>query len=280
MLKILVPTDLSRESRSGIRFAIQWAARHKASLLFFHVASITGLTRWSEKQYSSFRLAELDLRQRRLRKMVAGVYTRLGIQSQQYECLIVEGISPEATLQEYCREHKDIAFICMGTHGASGLQKLWGTHAGNMVTQSPIPIIVVPKGYRARPITRLLYASDLVHYEEELKKIAPLAHQLQAELHILHLVEHDERVPDQRLFEKVLKHEFHIGCHIHFEIADETKSIAANLDKFIQQMKPSLVIMFTDQQRTLFEKIFFPSRAESYAFRARTPLLAFPKKRP
>jgi len=277
MLKILIPTDFGRNSRSGMRFAIQWAKQQKARLIFFHVACIPHLTRWSEKQYQSYRLEELNLRQRRLHHMAAGALTRADAHDQPYDCIIVEGISPEITLLDYCREHKDIDLICMGTRGAAGLQKLWGTHAGNVMTHSPAPVIVVPKGYRAKAITQLLYATDLNHYQEELEKIVPLAHHLRADLHILHLVGPDERVPDKNLFEKVLNHEFHIETHIHLEVMDETRSVAANIHKFIQRTKPSLVVMFTDQQRSLFEKIFYPSKAESFAFRTHTPLLAYSK---
>lgn len=277
MLKILIPTDFGRNSRSGMRFAIQWAKQQKARLIFFHVACIARLTRWSEKQYQSYRIEELNLRQRRLHHMAASALTRADVLDQPYDCIIVEGISPEVTLLDYCREHKDIDLICMGTRGAAGLQKLWGTHAGNVVTHSSAPVIVVPKGYRAKAITQLLYATDLNHYQEELEKIVPLAHHLRADLHILHLVGPDEQVPDKNLFEKVLNHEFHIETHIHLEVMDETRSVAANIHKFIQRTKPSLVVMFTDQQRTLFEKIFYPSKAESFAFRTHTPLLAYSK---
>ncbi|HVU57953.1 MAG TPA: universal stress protein [Puia sp.] len=278
MLKILIPTDLSRESRSGMRFAIQWAKQQKARLIFFHAACIPGLTRWSDKQYQSYRTAELDMRQRRLRQLVGDVVARAGGWPQHYECIIVEGISPETILQDYCRKHKDIDLICMGTHGAAGVQRLWGTHSGNMITHSPTPVVVVPKGYRAKAIRQLLYASDLNNYEEELKKIVPLVRHLKAALHIFHLVGPDERVPDRVLFENVIKQEFHMECPIHLVIMDETMSLAANLHKFIQKMKPSLVAMFTDQQRTLFEKIFYPSRTEKYAFRTHAPLLTFSKR--
>lgn len=277
MLKILIPTDLGIGSRAGIRFAIQWARQQKAMLIFFHVAYIARLTRWSEKQYQTFRTEEMNLRQRRLRQIAAGALTRADAHDQAYDCVIVEGISPEIALQDYCRQHKDIDFICMSTGGAVGLHRLWGTHAGNMVTQSATPVIVVPKGYRSIPVRRLLYATDLNHYQEELEKIVPLVHHLRAELHILHLVGPDEMVPDKDLFEKVIKQEFSIETSIHLEIMDETRSVAANLHKFIRKMRPSLVVMFTDRQRTLFEKIFYPSKAESFAFRTHTPLLAFSK---
>jgi nucleotide-binding universal stress UspA family protein len=275
MIKILIPIDFAPDARAGMRFAIQWASQQKASLLFVHAAHIPRLTRWSDKQFQTFKQSEIGRRLKKLEQFVAGFLTRAKMPDQPYECVVVEGVSPEITLTDYCREHKNISFICMGTHGATGMQRLWGTHAGNLVTHSPAPVIIVPKGYRSRAVKQLLYATDLNHYQEELKQVVPLARLLGASLHILHLVGPDERVPDKNLFEKVLEHEFHIPTQIHLEIMDETRSLAANLQRFIQKMKPSLVVMFTDQHRTLFEKIFYPSRTEKFAFRTHTPLLVY-----
>jgi nucleotide-binding universal stress UspA family protein len=277
MLKILIPTDLSRDSAAGVRFALQLATQQKSKLIFFHVVNIPRLTRWNEEQYQSFRTKELNLRQARLEKWVAGIVFGTGLSANLQTCIIREGFSPETTLQEFCEANPEIDFVCMGTHGAAGWKRIWGTHTGNMITHSSIPVIVVPTGYRRKSIKHLLYASDLNHYEKELKRILPLVQRLKAEFHILHLVDHDEKVPDSRLFEKVLQHEFHMAFHIHAVVLDETRSMAINVDRFIHRSKPSLVILFTDQQRTSFEKIFFPSRTESLAFRTHTPLLAFPK---
>jgi nucleotide-binding universal stress UspA family protein len=261
-----------------MRFAIQWSRQQKAKLLFLHVAYIPGLTRWSDKQYRLFVRSELERRQRKLEQLVSEIYAQMGIREPQYECRVIEGISPDITLVDYCQRHKDINVICMGTHGAVGLQRLWGTHAGNMVTHSATPVVVVPKGYRAKPISRVLYATDLSHFEEELKKIAPLTRSFKAELDVLHLVGVDELVPNKVLLEKMLRQEFRNNIHTHIERMDETRSVAVNLQKQMDRIRPSLVVLFTDQQRTLFEKIFFPSKTERFAFRTHTPLLVFPKQ--
>jgi hypothetical protein len=37
--------------------------------------------------------------------------------------------------------------------------------------------------------------------------------------------------------------------------------------------KPSVLIMFTNQQRTFFQKLFLSSKAEELSFQAKVPLL-------
>ncbi|MDO6429492.1 universal stress protein [Flavitalea sp. BT771] len=278
MIQILVPVDLGRFSRAGIRFAIQWSKQQDAKLLFVHVLYAARLTRWSDEQYKTFATSLKEDRSRQLRELVEEVFTSMRVSHRAYECRVIEGLSPEPTLLDYCRQHKDIDYVCMGTHGAGGLQKLLGTHAGNMLTNSSIPVVVVPKGYRARPITRILYASDLCDHEAELKKVAALAKDLKAGLHILHLVGPDELEPNKKIFEKVLKQEFSYPVQLDLPIMDETKSTVTNLQQQIRGLKPSLVVLFTHQDRTLFQKIFFPSKAENLAFRTQVPLLVIKKR--
>jgi len=277
MLQILVPTDLSRDASPGMRFAIQWSTQQNVKLLFTHVLYIPRLTRWNDEQYNKFAARERIERKRKLEQMVADMYKQMAIKGGHYECRIVEGVFAEPTLLDYCRHHPDIDIICMGTHGATGIKKLFGTHAGNMTTGSGIPVIVVPKGYRSRPIKSVLYATDLLHYEEELQQVAAVASAFKASLDILHVIENDERTPNKDIFEKVLSEEFHYPVHIHFPLQDETRSMSVNLRRQMEAIKPSLAVLFTNQGRTIFEKLFLSSTAERVAFRTPVPLMVYPK---
>jgi len=277
MLQILVPTDLSRDALPGMRFAIQWSKQLKAKLLFTHVLYIPRPTRWNDEQYNEFAASERIRSKQKLERTVTDLYTHMKAEGGHYECLIVEGAFAEPTLLDYCRHHPDIDLVCMGTHGAAGIKRLFGTHAGNMVAGSGIPVVVVPKGYRARKIKSVLYATDLLHYEKELRQVATLAGRFKASLDIVHVIEADERTPSREIFEKVLTEEFHYPVHIHFPLQDETRSMAVNLRRQMQALKPSLTVLFTDQGRTIFEKIFLSSTAEKVAFGTPAPLMVYPK---
>jgi nucleotide-binding universal stress UspA family protein len=260
-----------------MRFAIQWSKQLKAKLLFTHVLYIPRPTRWNDKQYNEFAASERIRSKQKLERTVTDMYTHMKVKDGHYECRIVEGAFAEPTLLDYCRHHPDIDLVCMGTHGAAGIKRLFGTHAGNMVTGSGIPVVVVPKGYRARKIKSVLYATDLLHYEKELQQVAVVAGWFKASLDIVHVIEADERTPSREIFEKVLTEEFHYPVHIHFPIQDETRSMSVNLRRQMQALKPSLTVLFTDQGRTIFEKIFLSSTAERVAFGTPAPLMVYPK---
>lgn len=277
MLQILVPTDLSRDALPGMRFAIQWSKQQKAKLLFTYVLYIPRLTRWNDEQYNEFAASERIRTRQKLVQMVSDIYAKMAVKGGHYECQVIEGAFAEPTLLDYCRHHQDIDVICMGTQGTAGIKRLFGTHAGNMAAGSGIPVVIVPKGYRARKIKSVLYATDLLHYKEELQQVAVVAGWFKASLDIVHVIEADERTPSREIFEKVLTEEFHYPVHIHFPLQDETRSMAVNLRRQMETLKPSLAVLFTDQGRTIFEKIFLSSTAEKIAFGTPVPLMVYPK---
>jgi hypothetical protein len=50
-----------------------------------------------------------------------------------------------------------------------------------------------------------------------------------------------------------------------------------NMNEAFQRSKPSMVVMFTDQERSFFEKIFSSSISAEYASVSEIPLLVFKK---
>lgn len=177
---------------------------------------------------------------------------------------------------DYCREHKDINYICIATRGAGKLNKLPGTHTGNLITKSPVPVITVPKNYRKHSVKRILYTSDLHHYEEELKKVVAFARPLRAPIKVLHISSPNDEVPDEEIIKKLTKKKIHYARDIQFK--EGRYSLLPDLQKQIQILRPSLVVMFTDQHRNFFQKILFPSKAEQLSFGIKIPLLSFNKE--
>jgi hypothetical protein len=64
---------------------------------------------------------------------------------------------------------------------------------------------------------------------------------------------------------------------LHFRTTDESLSFARNLGRQIEILKPSVVVLFSDQERSLPARIFDRSRAEKVSFALKAPLLVFPK---
>jgi nucleotide-binding universal stress UspA family protein len=275
--KILVPTDFSEYSKAGLRFAMQWSTVEKIELVFIHVLHISRPTQWTEAYFLKYSQDEKKNFREQLEKFVADVYKTMAIQREKYSCVIIEGFSPDVAILQYCRQHDDIDFICISTRGAGSFARLLGTNTGNLITKSKVPVIAIPKSYKAKPFKRVLYAADFHNYKQELKQVMNFARPLKLPVEVLHFSWPDEAVPDKELIEDGMKKEFKHPARVHIEPSDATHSLVQNLQKQIEVSKPSLAIMFTDQNRTLFQKIFLSSKAEQLSFELKVPLLVFNK---
>ena len=277
MKKILVPTDFTENSKAGLRFALQWSAVQKIELVFMHVLHISRPTQWTDAYFLKYSEYEKKNYQEKLEKFVADVYETMNIKQEKHSCVVIEGFSPDIAILGYCNHHNDIDFICIATGGAGRLKRLLGTNTGNLITKSKVPVIAVPENYQAKPFERLIYAADFHHYKQELGRVVTFARLLKVPVEVVHFSWPDEARLDKEIIERGVKKEYGYPVRLHIEQSDAVHSLVQNLQKQIEILKPSIAIMFTNQDRSLFEKIFLSSKAEQLSFELKIPLLVFNK---
>jgi nucleotide-binding universal stress UspA family protein len=277
MKKILVPTDFSVNSKTGIRFAIHWATQQKMELVFMHVLHILRPTRWTDSYFAKFAEEEEKICRTKFEKFIAGIYSSMNAKPGRHSFVIVQGISADITIFDYCRKNKDTDYICISTRGAGKFNKIFGTNTGNLITKSEVPVLAVPKTYKVADVKNILYAADFRNYSAELKKVVDFALPLKAAIEVLHFTWPDEITFDENTTEAAYKKQYKYGLKIHFEKNDASHSLIQNLQNQIRIRKPSVVIMFTNQKRTFFQKLFLSSKAEDLSFKLRVPLLVFSK---
>lgn len=277
MKKILVPTDFSANSKSGVRFAIHWATRQKLELVFIHVLYILRPTQWSDSYFEKYAEQEEKICQAKFEKFIAGIYRNMNVKPGMHSFVIIRGISADITILDYCRKNKDIDYICISTRGAGKFNKIFGTNTGNLITKSKVPVLAVPKTYKVADTKNVLYATDFRNYPEELKKVVDFALPHKATIEVLHFTWPDEITFDEKTIEAAFKKQYKYVLNVHFEKNDAVHSLIQNLQNQIRIRKPSVVIMFTNQQRTFFQKLFLSSKAEDLSFKLRVPLLVFSK---
>jgi nucleotide-binding universal stress UspA family protein len=277
MKKILVPTDFSENSKAGLRFALQWSTVEKIELVFVHVLHIPRQLQWTDAHFSMYSEKEKETYKEKLEKFVSDVYRTLNIQQGKCSWIIIDGFSPELAILDYCKHRGDIDFICISTLGAGGLKKMLGTNTGNLITKSKVPVIAIPVDYKIKPFTSLMYAADFHNYKKEFKQVVKFARPLKIPVDILHFAWPDEAIPDREIIESGIKKEFRYPAKLHIEKCDATHSLVENLQKQIEVSKPSVAVMFTDQGRTLFQRVFLSSKAEQLSFNLKVPLLVFNK---
>lgn len=276
MKKILVTTDFSTNSKAAMRFAIQLASQNSYALTYFHSYHLMRPTKWSDKVYESFENSEFTNIKNKLTRFVDSVYKGMDVTPKNVEYVIKNSFVTDSNIMQYASD-SDFSFICISRRGESKHNKIFGTNTSNLIDQSEVPIIAVPPTYRRSLISKVLYASDLSDIEDEVTKVVDFAKPLKAQIELLHFKVPSDSAGDTRLVEKAVKKFSDLHIKLDFENLDFAQTLIANLQKAIKKSKPSVVIMFTEQNRSFFDKLFLSSSSAEYSYQTKIPLLVFPK---
>lgn len=277
MEKIVVATDFSANSKSGIRFAIQLAQLRNAELIFLHVYQVLRASFWSDQQYQHNIDHHRQVLMKEFPAFINSVYKSMSITPPRKPLLVVHHkLDTVEGIIEYAGKVQ-ASFICISTRGAGMVRKLFGTTASRLIRTSHIPVLCIPSSYRLKPVSHVLYASDMDNYESELKMVAGFAKPLKASIEMLHLFHPYEFLLDERQFKKNLAKKTGYPVELHYKPRDIEQSLIQEIRDAIRKSKPSVVVMFTHQNRSLLERLLLPGSANEYSFQAAVPLLSFPK---
>ena len=147
-----------------------------------------------------------------------------------------------------------------------------------LISTSAVPVLCIPSTYHLKALKHILYASDMTDYENELKKVVDFAAPLKATLSMMHISYPYEFTFDKELAEATLEKKAAYKVSLLTPGRNITGTLLEDIDHAVKSVKPSLLVLFTHQSRSMFEKLLFPSTAEGYSFYGRVPLLTFNKQ--
>ena len=274
MLRILVPTDFSSNSKKAMRFAIQWSMQQKIELIFFNAFHLATL---GNMKYNQFIEAEEAKVVSKLKRFASRLFNTMHCKPAKYSCVAKRGISADISIMDYCRQHPNIDYICIGTHGAGNIDKLFGTNTGNLIAKSEVPVIAIPRRYRKKEVKRILYASDFQDYISELRKVERFTRPLKANIDVVHLTWPGEVMPSAGALKRSSLEKSSYKVDLKIGQRDFDQSLLKNLRNIFNKSNPSLIVMFTDQHKSLLDRLFHPNKTEQLSFTTKIPLLAFHK---
>ncbi len=276
MEKILVTTDFSTHSKAGLRFAIQLATQKDVELVFFHCFQALIPTTIHRERIENAIQEQAQVQLQHLEKFIAKLYKSLKIMASAHKCMVVEDLDTEHAILHYAHHHA-IHYICMSTRGAGTLLKIIGTNTSNVILKSPVPVLAVPHTYRTRPIQRILYASDLENIHVEMPKVTALAQSLNVPADLAHFYYPDRTPLDQETLAAMWKLKYSSLDRVSLEPFQLDKGFADQLSGLIKKIKPSIVVFFTQTNRTWFDKVFRVGRSEGFSFVTKQPMLVYRK---
>jgi len=179
-------------------------------------------------------------------------------------------------IETFARENK-VDLIVMGTTGATGLKKfLFGSNTTLVINKSSRPVLAVPEEVEFKQITKIIYASDLTHLDDEIKILAAYASLFDASILVLHVTplhttkefeEIENTIPRLKEVANYPKISFHILKH------DEP---AEAIDNFVTDQKADMLAMFT-HKLDFIEKLSQAGLTRQLAFHSHVPMLLFNK---
>lgn len=236
---ILVPTDFTEEAHTAINHAVELADTIQGEVVLLHVVN----SKDEVEAAKSKLVAEEELANEIEGSVPVRSMIRIGN--------IFDDIGDAAA-------EIDASLIIMGTHGASGWQKVAGSYALKVITNSPVPFIVVQNdimhegGY-----DKIMIPLDL-HNEtkQKLEIVADMAKYFDSEVHIITPKESDEFLKNKLngniAWSKKYLSEKGIKCAAHFtekgnfvkNMLSTAKDLDIDLISIMNLQKSSLMGMF------------------------------------
>ena len=279
MKKIFAPTDYSENSKAGIRFAIRLAEQASARLVFYHAFSRFIPTFMSAGVPVVPQKPDGEQETERLVKFIKSIYRPMKISMPANIEFLVKNSESAAESIAVAAKKSKADLIVMSTHGAGGVEKLIGTNTGQLITSSPVPVLVIPKNYRFKEIGEIAYASDFSKLKKELLKLIPFAKTFNARIEVLHFdyFKGFQILKTEKTFKTVSKSIPYKKISLKCVTASVNDSLIYHIEKYIYDEKKELLAMFTEQKRSFFEKLFIGSKTESLSFTIKIPMMSFKK---
>jgi len=184
--------------------------------------------------------------------------------------------SGAATNIEELAQEEGADLIVMGTSGndSSG-DSFWGTNASNVVEEAKCPVLVVPIHRTHTRIKHIAYATELNPEDvEHLKRLAPIADVLNAQIHCIHinlLIEDDFETLKEQEFRDALMQDL---PSVQFHTRSST-SVQERIESFMRIYDIDILTMVT-HKRGFWSKLFGnKSITKKMVAHSQTPLLAF-----
>lgn len=277
METIFCPTDFSPASENAIRYADQLAHWLQARIILFHniyeplrpaIKSFGGVHYAEPIRDAGYRQQQLD-QLHAWREKFAGTG---GSQPVRYETKIRYGPTQDNIAEEAQRNHANV--IVLGSKERQGLKQLFtGSVVGDVVRQSPCPVLIVPADTAFQPITKIVFAISLLDQNSaDLAFLARLATLFQAKIFFLHILTQysgSERQQVEAAFEQFRQSLPSTPAALHVETHD---NIESGIVQFTRQLQADLLVMGY-HPHSFLEGLILGDRTKSMASHPALPLL-------
>ena len=276
MTKILVTTDLSNNSKSAVKFAFQLASQMPLEIIFFNVEVGVPDNEWYPKKGKNKTKSSYAIRLEKLKQFILQIILDHNLPYTKFSCEIEIGIDTKNIILDFAKKRK-VDYICSSTRGAGITKKLLGTNTSALIQHSTIPVFVIPKAYRVKPIGDIWYSSDLSNLVTELSIVKKFADIIKSKIHVYNYDVLADLEEVQSKQNKIAVKHTDEKVKFHFRKQHIENTISQDLQEDMKKRKPSIVVLFTKIKKSWFERLFYRNNSAEVTFDTRVPLLIYRK---
>ena len=256
--KLLVPTDFTNEAHSAIQHAVKLGVIVQAEVILLNVV----------KDKSDIPAATTKLKEEE--KWAKAVNDQIDVRSIVRVGNIFDDIGDAAS-------ELGVSLIIMGTHGASGWQKITGSYALKVITNSSVPFIVVQDqlmndtGYDS-----IVVPLDLNNEtKQKLEMVASIAHYFDSEVHLITPNESDEFLSNKLKANRIWAAKYLKGKNVKFttQIVDDGDNLLEGVFKLSKKVEADLIAIMNLQKNSLMGVLGSSYQQEIIANKAKVPVL-------
>ena len=256
--KLLVPTDFTNEAHSAIQHAVKLGVIVQAEVILLNVV----------KDKSDIPAATTKLKEEE--KWAKTVNDQIDVRSFVRVGNIFDDIGDAAS-------ELGVSLIIMGTHGASGWQKITGSYALKVITNSSVPFIVVQDqlmndtGYDS-----IVVPLDLNNEtKQKLEMVASIAHYFDSEVHLITPNESDEFLSNKLKANRIWAAKYLKGKNVKFttQIVDDGDNLLEGVFKLSKKVEADLIAIMNLQKNSLMGVLGSSYQQEIIANKSKVPVL-------
>ena len=285
MKTILIPTDFSENSVHAAEYGFYLAQQLKAKVLLCNAIIIpaempqTGMVVWQADEYDLIK-EESDLELSILKTRLSGMENTF-FHEPEIEVVNQSGTVIDVVNSQYL-EHK-AEMIVVGAHTKSGLSTfVLGSHTNKLIDHAAGPVLVVPPLTPLKPITKIAFATDFNHIDEDLHyiyKLIKFAKVLKAKILLTHIYNDKKESPgfietiERFVLELSNKADY---PNIYYRLVKNT-SPESGLHWLNEQSHVDMLVM-VHRQHSILDSIFIGSHTHKMASQIKVPLMVYQSK--
>ncbi|WP_435625279.1 universal stress protein [Flagellimonas sp.] len=269
MKQILVPVDFSDCSEYALEVAAQLARKLNGVITIFHMMGVSEavlakseLHEQEEARYY-MKLAKEKLKRYTDKAYLMGIPVKTIIQNYK----VFEEINKVAHEQQ-------IDLIIMGSHGASGLSRLFvGSNTEKVVRSAEVPVLVIKKPHHDFKIENVVFACNLkAESHKAFQKALDFSNLFGAELHLVYInTEGSNFLNSRQIAEKVADFSTIIG-HSHTVNLYHDFSVEQGIFNFAGSISANLIVIPTHGRKGIAH-FFKGSIGEKMANTIKMPIM-------